>query len=134
MLTKSNPEQTESYLSDASYMQGGRVDQVLFPGNAEEVAEILAAASHEETPLTVSGAGTGTVGGRIPIGGLVLATDNLNEIKSMVHTNPQSGSAVAEAGVRLADFQKFVEFFVHGPFDIAIHPSDAHCRRASNNF
>ena len=52
---------------------------------------------------------TGTVGGRIPCGGLLLATDNLNEIKSLIHTNENNGSATAEAGVRLADFQRFVE-------------------------
>lgn len=85
------------------------MDRVFFPKTAEEVAEVLATASHERIPVTVSGAGTGTVGGRIPFGGLVIATDNLDEIKSLVHTNPDTGSAVAEAGVILADFQRFVE-------------------------
>src|SRR5262249_13966457 len=74
-----------------------------------DVAKVLAAASRTKTPVTISGAGTGTVGGRIPFGGLVLATDRLDQIKSLVHTTPSSGSAVAEAGVRLADFQRFVE-------------------------
>ena len=109
MLAKTSPDEIQSFLSDASYMQGGRADQVLFPQNAEDIAEILAKASREGTPVTVSGAGTGTVGGRIPCGGLLLATDNLNEIKSLIHTNENNGSATAEAGVRLADFQRFVE-------------------------
>src|SRR5258705_4195293 len=108
MLTKSSPDEIQSYLADASYMQGGRVDRVVFPKNAAEVAEILSAASREQTPVAVSGAGTGTVGGRIPFGGLVLATDELDQIKSLVRTGPNHGSAVAEAGVRLADFQRFV--------------------------
>jgi D-lactate dehydrogenase (cytochrome) len=109
MLTKSSPDEIQSYLADASYMQGGRVDRVVFPKNAADVAEILSAASREQTPVAVSGAGTGTVGGRIPFGGLVLATDELDQIKSLVRTEPNNGSAVAEAGVRLADFQRFVE-------------------------
>jgi D-lactate dehydrogenase (cytochrome) len=58
--------------------------------------------------VTVSGAGTGTVGGRIPFAGIVLATDRLNQIKSIVH-EAAGGSAVAEAGVRLFDLQRFVE-------------------------
>src|SRR6185436_10663553 len=57
---------------------------------------------------TVSGAGTGTVGGRIPFAGIVLATDRLNQIKSVVHKD-EGGRAVAEAGVRLADLQRFVD-------------------------
>ena len=109
MLAKTSPDEIQSFLSDASYIQDGSVDRVVFPQSAEEVAEALAIASREGTPVTISGAGTGTVGGRIPHGGLVLATDNLNEIKSLVHTNESTGSATAQAGVRLADFQRFVE-------------------------
>ncbi|HEY3580532.1 MAG TPA: FAD-binding oxidoreductase, partial [Pyrinomonadaceae bacterium] len=69
-----------------------------------EVAEVLASANRDRTPVTVSGAGTGTVGGRVPFGGIVLATDRLNRIKSI-----NDDRAVAEAGVILADFQRAVD-------------------------
>jgi len=108
MLTKSNPDEIQNYLSDASHMRDGRADRVVFPENAEEVADVLRQASESKTPVTISGAGTGTVGGRIPFAGVVLATDKLNQIKSVVHKEP-GGRAVAEAGVRLADLQRFVE-------------------------
>jgi D-lactate dehydrogenase (cytochrome) len=108
VLTKANPDEIQSYLSDSSYMQNGWADRVVFPETAEEIGNILAHASREKTPVTISGAGTGTVGGRIPMGGVVLATDRLNQIRSMVRAG-SGGSAVAEAGVRLADFQRFVE-------------------------
>jgi D-lactate dehydrogenase (cytochrome) len=108
MLTKSNPDEIQSFLADASHMREGYAERVLFPENAEEVAEILRAATHDQTPVTVSGAGTGTVGGRIPLNGIVLATDKLNQIRSIAHDEP-GGSAVAEAGVRLSDLQRFVE-------------------------
>jgi len=107
MLIKSDPEEIQSFLSDASYMREGHADRVLFPENGEEVAEILAAATRDQTPVTVSGAGTGTVAGRVPFGGIVLATDKLNEIKSLVKEGA-GGRAVVEAGVVLADFQRFV--------------------------
>jgi D-lactate dehydrogenase (cytochrome) len=109
VLKKSDPGEIQSFLSDASYMPSGRADGVVFPETHEEVGEILAKASHDRTPVTVSGAGTGTVGGRVPFGGLVLSTDRLNEIRSLVIQLPSGGAAVAEAGVRLVDFQKFVE-------------------------
>src|SRR5712691_2521160 len=108
MLTKSNPDEIQSFLSDASHMRDGHAERVVFPESAEEVAEVLRAATRDQTPVTVSGAGTGTVGGRIPFAGIVLATDKLNQIKSIAREE-QGGHAVAEAGVRLADFQRFVE-------------------------
>jgi D-lactate dehydrogenase (cytochrome) len=108
MLTKSNVDEIQSYLSDASYMQAGNAERVVFPDTSEEVAEVLASATRERTPVTVSGAGTGTVAGRVPFGGIVIATDNLNCIKSLGHDNG-GGRAVVEAGVVLADLQRFVE-------------------------
>ncbi len=109
MLTKTNPDEIQSYLSDSSYIQSGQADRVLFPETADDVAEVLRAATRDKTPVTISGAGTGTVGGRVPSAGIILATDKLNQIKSLAHNKEGGGSAVAEAGVRLADLQKFVD-------------------------
>jgi len=108
MFTKSDPDQIQSYLRDASYSKGGHASSVMFPENAQEVAEILADATREGTSITVSGAGTGTVGGRVPFGGVVLATDKLNEIRSLM-SEEGGGRAVAQAGVILGDLQRFVE-------------------------
>ena len=108
MLTKTQPDEIQSFLSDASYIRDGHADRVVFPGNGEEVAEILVAATRDRTPVTVSGAGTGTVGGRVAFGGIVLATDKLNEIKSLVKEE-NGGRAVVQAGVVLADLQRFVD-------------------------
>jgi D-lactate dehydrogenase (cytochrome) len=108
MLIKSDPDEIQSFLSDASHMRDGQAERVVFPENPEEVAVILREASEKGTPVTVSGAGTGTVGGRIPFTGIVLATDKLDQIKSVVHKEG-GGRACAEAGVRLGDLQRFVE-------------------------
>ncbi|MDQ5846763.1 MAG: FAD-binding oxidoreductase [Acidobacteriota bacterium] len=109
MLIKSDPDEIHSFLSDASYMREGNASAVVFPESAAEVAEILAAATRDKTPVTISGAGTGTVGGRIPSSGIVLATDKLNQVKSLARDEQGGGRAVAEPGVRLADFQQFVD-------------------------
>ena len=108
MLTKSDPDEIQSFLTDASHMRDGQAEGVVFPENADDVAEILREASAKGTPVTVSGAGTGTVGGRIPFAGIVLATDKLDQIRSVVHKEA-GGRACAEAGVRLGDLQRFVE-------------------------
>ena len=108
MLIKTQPDEIQNYLSDASYLKGGNASGVAFPETADEIAKILADATRTQTPVTVSGAGTGTVAGRIPFGGNVIATDKLNHIKSIVH-HDDGGHAIAEAGVRLIDLQRAVE-------------------------
>ena len=109
MLTKTHPDEIQDYLSDASYLSGGHASRVSFPETVEQVAEILAEATRTETPVTVSGAGTGTVAGRVPFGGIVIATDKLNRIKQIVHDERGGGRAIAEAGVILRDLQSAVE-------------------------
>ena len=109
MLTKSQPDEIQDFLSDASYVQGGHATRVAFPETAKEVTEVLARASNEKTPVTVSGAGTGTVAGRVPFGGIVLATDRLNRIGPIVRDTNGGGRATAEAGVILRDFQQAVD-------------------------
>ena len=104
MQSKSSPEEIQSFLSDASFIRDGHADRVVLPETIDDVAEVLAAANRDRVPVTISGAGTGTVGGRVPFGGIVLATDRLNQIKSIEHNR-----AVAEAGVILADFQRAVD-------------------------
>ncbi|HEY0097617.1 MAG TPA: FAD-binding oxidoreductase [Pyrinomonadaceae bacterium] len=108
MLEKFKPDEVQSYLADASNLAGGHAARVVFPETTEEVAVMLAAASRERVPVTVSGAGTGVVGGRVPFGGIVLATDKLNRIGEIV-PGANGGEASAEAGVALADFQRAVE-------------------------
>jgi D-lactate dehydrogenase (cytochrome) len=112
MLIKSQSDEVQSFVTDASNLAGGYAARVVFPETTEEVAAILARASEERTSVTVAGAGTGIVGGRVPFGGIVLATDRLNRIKEIVRDDTRAGEggrAVAEAGVVLADFRRAVE-------------------------
>jgi len=105
MQTKSNPDEIELFLTDASFIRDGHADLVVIPETIDDVSETLARANRDRVPVTVSGAGTGTVGGRVAYGGIVLATDKLNHIKTIDHT----GFAVVEAGVILADLQRAVD-------------------------
>ncbi len=109
MLIKSQPDEIQSFLADSSHVGGGFADRVIFPETPEEVAEILRDATANKIPVTISGAGTGTVAGRVPFGGIVLATDKLNHIRQIVHDDRGGGRAVAESGVVLGDFQRAVE-------------------------
>src|ERR1041385_6309609 len=106
MQTKSDPDEIQSFLSDASYIHEGHADRVVLPETVEEISEVLANANRDRVPITISGAGTGTVGGRVAFGGIVLATDRLDQIKSI---DAQDSRAVAQPGVILSDLQSAVE-------------------------
>lgn len=106
MLVRSNQDEIQDFLTDASNMKGGSVDKVYFPENAQEIAEIIKEANEKNIPVTISGAGTGLVGGRVPFGGVVIAMDRLNKIKEI---SVDGKFGIVECGVILGDYQKEVE-------------------------
>ena len=108
MKTTTRPEDIQSYVSDASFIREGFAERVVIPETVADVSEVLASANRDRVPVTVSGAGTGTVGGRVAFGGIVLATDKLNHIKQIVHED-RGGFAVVEPGVILSDLQRAVD-------------------------
>src|SRR5687767_8349329 len=106
MQTKTQFEDLQNYLTDASNMPGGHADKLFIPENETEIAEILREANEKRISVTISGARTGTVGGAVPFGGWVISLERLNKIVSL---DKQSRRAVVQPGVILADFQKAVE-------------------------
>lgn len=106
MQVKTQLDDLQNYLTDASNMQGGFADKLFIPETPDEIAEILREATAKKIPVTISGARTGTVGGAIPFGGYVISLERLNKIKSI---NRETMTAVVEPGVILSDFQRAVE-------------------------
>ena len=106
MHTKTQPDDLQNYLTDASNMPGGFAEKLFVPESADEIGDILREANANRIPVTVSGARTGTVGGAIPFGGYVISLERLNKIKSI---DKESMTAVVEPGVILADLQKAVD-------------------------
>ncbi|MEO6051321.1 MAG: FAD-binding oxidoreductase [Pyrinomonadaceae bacterium] len=95
----------QNYLTDASNMQGGHAAKIFIPESTEEIAQILREANASKTPVTISGARTGTVGGAIPFGGIVISLEKLNKLT----INTPSQTATVGSGLVLADLQKSVE-------------------------
>jgi len=106
MQVKTQADELQNYLTDASNMQGGHADKLFIPETSEEIAEILKEANEKKIPVTVSGARTGTVGGAIPFGGFVISLEKFNKIKEI---NKAELFAVVEGGVILNDLNKAVE-------------------------
>jgi FAD/FMN-containing dehydrogenase len=87
------------YLTDASGYRGGAADKLFVPESEAEVAAILRDATASKQPVTISGAGTGVTGGRVPHGGWLL---NLEKLKSIaIH----DGFAICGPGALLRDLQ-----------------------------
>src|SRR5580765_7928566 len=105
MQVKTQIDDLQNYLTDASNMQGGHAEKLFIPESAEEIAQILREANESKTPVTISGARTGTVGGAIPFGGYVISLEKLNKIS----IDKDSRTATVGSGVILADLQKAVE-------------------------
>lgn len=108
MLVKTESDELQDYLIDASNLQGGRAEKLFIPETAEEIAEILKEANEKNIPVTVSGARTGLVGGAIPFGGYVVSLEKFNKIEKIEKTE-NGGTAIVGAGFMLNDFQKETE-------------------------
>lgn len=104
MQVKTQLDEMQNYLTDASNLAGGNADKLFVPETAEEIAEILKEADEKNQTITISGARTGTVGGAIPFGGWIISLEKFNRIKEI-----NKDFAVVESGVLLTDLQKAVD-------------------------
>ncbi len=82
-------------------------EAVVFPGNAEEIAEIVKLANSESFPIVPRGAGSGFSGGSLPVkGGVVMVMERLNKIENIDRENL---IAVVQPGVVTGELQAEVE-------------------------
>jgi FAD/FMN-containing dehydrogenase len=88
----------DSYLIDASGFKG-QAEKVLVPASEAELLQIIAEASQNKIPVTISGAGTGVTGGRVAQSGWVISMEKFQRLEI------QKGSAMAGAGVALENLQ-----------------------------
>ncbi len=89
----------DPYLKDASGYSG-ETERVFLPANTSELRELARNCSSNRIPLTVSGAGTGLTGARVPHGGYVVSLEHFRDIRI------DRGRARCGAGVLLRDLQE----------------------------
>jgi len=106
MQVKTQLDDLQNYLTDASNMKGGYAEKLFVPERIDEIPQILKEANDRKISVTISGARTGTVGGAIPFGGYVISLEKLNRIKEI---DKDKMTAVVEPGAILGDFQTAVE-------------------------
>ena len=109
MLIKKDPDIIIPYLKDYSNINGGFCDCVIFPETEEEVTDTIKSASAKKIPTTISAAGTGVTGARIPFGGQVLSVEKMNRILDIERLPSGEGTALIEPAVLLKDFLERAE-------------------------
>ncbi len=102
------PPPAAAYARDASEGPGGgaRLDAVVLPADADEVARVVAWCYARDLAIVPRGGGSGLAGGAVPSdGGVVLALERLTRVRSF---EPDLWRACAEAGVGTADLRRRV--------------------------
>ena len=100
------PGDDQRYTSDqtASSAVRGITEAVVLPGDAEEVASIVAWCSEHGVAIVPRGGGTGWAGGAVPRGsGIVLGLERLSRVRAL---DPLQWRMHVEAGVTTATVQR----------------------------
>lgn len=110
-----DPDTLARYARDESEVDPQVPGAVVFATSTSDVSRVLAAASQRGVPVTPRAAGTGRVGGAVPVrGGVVLSLERMNRIRGVEGDDLY---AVVEPGVVTGRFQEAVarEGFLYGP-------------------
>ena len=93
-----------TFSTDATPIERGRPDVVVFPGSTDEVAGVLRVANERGVPVVPRGSGTNLSAGTVPHrGGIVLVLTRMNRLKEV-----SAGDlvAVCEPGVRTIELAR----------------------------
>ncbi len=99
MIVKTNQDEIQSYLVDASNFKGS-CSAVYIPENETELIELVKKLYQSDTPFTISGAGTGLTGGRVALEGVIISTEKFNKI---IEINTEEEFVVVHSGVYLSN-------------------------------
>jgi len=124
-----DPSIIENYLTDESKIIKGSAIELVLPRCEREISEILKEANSKKIHITISGAGTGITGSRVPLDGIILSTEELTQVEAKPSENEEliqhmeygktytiiigkdknEYYAIAPPGIPLAIFKKIVE-------------------------
>lgn len=104
MITKRALDEISDYLTDASCYVGF-CDNLLIPETIDEIVEIVRNANQTGRMLTISSAGTGLTGSRVPLGGDVISMERFDKI---LNFSKENKTLTVEPYVRLNEIQDFL--------------------------
>ncbi|NTW09945.1 MAG: FAD-binding oxidoreductase [Chlorobiaceae bacterium] len=109
MIYKDDPSSLKGFLEDTSNLKTGHTPGAFFPESPEELSILLSEAPAANRRFTVAGNGTGTTGGRIPMGDYVISLEKLRNIGEIRQSAPEKAIVTVQAGALLDDVQKKTE-------------------------
>ncbi|NMW18532.1 MAG: FAD-binding oxidoreductase [Chlorobiaceae bacterium] len=109
MIYKHDPASILGFLEDTSNLKTGHTPGVFFPETIDELSDLLKSAPKEHRRFTIAGNGTGTTGGRIPLGDYVISMQKLDRIGELVELSSDKAFITVQGGALLDDIQKKVE-------------------------
>jgi len=109
MIYKNDQASLLGFLEDTSNLKTGHTAGVFFPETIEELSDLLKSAPAGYRRFTISGNGTGTTGGRIPMGDYVISMQKLDHISELVQIAEKKACLTVQAGALLDNVQKKAE-------------------------
>jgi D-lactate dehydrogenase (cytochrome) len=109
MIYKQDQASLQGFLEDTSNLKTGHTPGVFFPETIEELSHLLKRAKEKHNRFTISGNGTGTTGGRIPMGDYVISMQKLDHISELVQIADDRAYLTVQAGALLDNVQKKAE-------------------------
>lgn len=97
------------YLDDESHSVDGRADMIVFPTSEDDVGAVLKKAYEKGQAVTVQGGRTGLTGGAVPLGGIALNLEKMNQILYVRYIPEEDTYSIAgQSGVLLEDLVKAI--------------------------
>lgn len=109
MIYKHDQSSIQGFLEDTSNLKTGHTPGVFFPETVEELEELLKEAALKPRRFTIAGNGTGTTGGRIPMGDYVISMQKLDRIDEPGTLSGEHAIMTVQGGALLENVQKKAE-------------------------
>jgi D-lactate dehydrogenase (cytochrome) len=105
MIIRKDADLIYPYTYDSSNLHGN-ADIVFVPTNFDELQQAVKECYNKNIQITISGAGTGITGSRVPFGGAVISTELLKKIIKI-----ENNYITVEPGITLDELDKYLESY-----------------------
>lgn len=105
MIIKTDKAEFQSYLTDSSNLIGD-ANILYIPENSNELQELIKELYSNNESFTISAAGTGLTGGRVPFGGSVISIERLNQI---IEFDKEYKTITIQPALTLYELEDFLE-------------------------
>lgn len=104
---KDDPQSLVTHSYDGTPMLQSLPDAVIYPGNTNQVSEVMKVLSRHKVPVIGRGSGTNLCGGTVPVqGGVVMVMHRMNQI---LEIDMENLTAIVQPGLNTKQFITHVE-------------------------